>query len=87
MCGRTTGNTKDIAEVAISLLEKYNLNITVACMGCVVNGIGEGMQADIGIACASKDTYVIFKKGEIVEKVTKDNLYSSFEEHLKSWKN
>ena len=87
MCGRTTANTKDIAEVAISLLEKYNLNLTVACMGCVVNGIGEGMQADIGIACASKDTYVIFKKGEIVEKVTKDNLYSSFEEHLKSWKN
>lgn len=87
MCGRTTANTKDLAEKAIELLEKYHLNITVCCMGCVVNGIGEGMQADIGIACASKDNYVIFKKGVIVEKVTKDELFPRFEEHLKSWQN
>ena len=86
MCGRTTANTKDIAEKAIELLDKYNLNITVACMGCVVNGIGEGMQADIGIACANKDNYVIFKKGEIIEQTSKENLYSHFEEYLKNWK-
>lgn len=86
MCGRTTANTKDIAETVIKLLDKYHLNITVACMGCVVNGIGEGKQADLGIACASKDNYVIFKKGEIVEKVNLNNLYSHFEEHLKTWK-
>lgn len=87
MCGRTTANTKDIATKAIELLDKYKLNITVACMGCVVNGIGEGMQADIGIACSNKDNYVIFKKGKIVENVTLDNLYIRFEEHLKNWKN
>ena len=86
MCGRTTANTKDIAEKAIELLDKYQLNITVACMGCVVNGIGEGMQADIGIACANKDNYVIFKKGQIVEQVTKENLYSKFEYYLQNWK-
>ena len=86
MCGRTTANTKDIAELAIKLLDKYKLNITVACMGCVVNGIGEGMQADLGIACSNKDNYVIFKKGKIIENVNLDNLYSRFEEHLKNWK-
>ncbi|MBE6142852.1 MAG: flavodoxin-dependent (E)-4-hydroxy-3-methylbut-2-enyl-diphosphate synthase [Erysipelotrichaceae bacterium] len=85
MCGRTTANTKDIAELAIKLLDKYKLNITVACMGCVVNGIGEGMQADLGIACSNKDNYVIFKKGKIIENVNLYNLYSRFEEHLKNW--
>ncbi len=85
MCGRTTANTKEIAETVIKLLDKYQLNITVACMGCVVNGIGEGKQADLGIACASKDNYVIFKKGEIVDKVSSDNLYLRFEEYLKNW--
>lgn len=85
MCGRTTANTKDIAELAIKLLDKYKLNITVACMGCVVNGIGEGMQADLGIACSNKDNYVIFKKGKIIENVNLNNLYSRFEEHLKNW--
>ena len=85
MCGRTTANTKDIAELAIKLLDKYKLNITVACMGCVVNGIGEGMQADLGIACSNKDNYVIFKKGKIIENVNLHNLYSRFEEHLKNW--
>lgn len=85
MCGRTTANTKVLAEKAIELLEKYKLNITVACMGCVVNGIGEGMQADIGIACSKKDNYVIFKKGKIVENTTGDDLFIRFEEHLKNW--
>lgn len=85
MCGRTTADTKELAELAISLLDKYKLNITVACMGCVVNGIGEGMQADIGIACSSKDNFVIFKKGKIIQNVTKNELKDVFEEHIKNW--
>lgn len=85
MCGRTTADTKDIATKVMGLLEQYKLNITVACMGCVVNGIGEGMQADLGIACAKLHTYVIFKKGQVIETVNQEELFPHFEEHLKSF--
>lgn len=82
MCGRTTANTKNIATKVIEILEKHHSNKVVACMGCVVNGIGEGMQADIGIACAKKDSYIIFKKGEIIDKVNGKELLNKFEKYL-----
>ncbi|MDD6302613.1 MAG: flavodoxin-dependent (E)-4-hydroxy-3-methylbut-2-enyl-diphosphate synthase [Bacillales bacterium] len=85
MCGRTKINTKQITLKVRELLEKYRLNLHVSCMGCVVNGIGEGMQSDIGIACANENQFVIFKKGKIIETVTKDELFSAFENHLKNW--
>jgi (E)-4-hydroxy-3-methylbut-2-enyl-diphosphate synthase len=47
--------------------------ITVAVMGCVVNGPGEAREADFGIACG-KGQGVIFQKGEIVEKVPESQL-------------
>jgi len=48
-------------------------NITIAVMGCVVNGPGEAKHADIAIA-GSKTTAAIFKKGKLIENVKKENI-------------
>jgi len=54
----------------------------VAVMGCVVNGPGEAVEADLGIACG-KGYCVIFKKGEILRKVSEDDLMSEFLQELR----
>ena len=56
--------------------------LTIAIMGCVVNGMGEGKYADLGIA-GTKTGGVIFKKGEIFGKFNRENLFSEFEKELK----
>ena len=48
-------------------------DITVAVMGCVVNGPGEAREADIGIA-GGKGEGLLFRHGEILRKVPEENL-------------
>jgi len=67
-CGRTSINLEKLAMAVESYLEEIKIPITVAVMGCVVNGPGEAREADIGIA-GGKDEGLIFKKGEIIKKV------------------
>ncbi|MFI3167190.1 MAG: flavodoxin-dependent (E)-4-hydroxy-3-methylbut-2-enyl-diphosphate synthase [Bacillota bacterium] len=45
----------------------------IAVMGCVVNGIGEGKEADIGIACGDKK-FVIFKGGKVLQSIGEDDM-------------
>ena len=54
-------------------LKDCKKNITVAIMGCAVNGPGEAREADIGIA-GGHGTGLIFKKGEIIKKVPEEAL-------------
>ena len=58
-------------------------DITIAVMGCIVNGPGEGKHADIGIAGAG-DKAIIFKKGEIIRTIQAIDADKVFEEELKS---
>ena len=74
-CGRTRINLIGIAQQAEELLKDCKKNITVAIMGCAVNGPGEAKEADIGIA-GGNNTGLIFKKGEIVRKVPEEELLS-----------
>ena len=72
-CGRTKINLPEIAaqvEEKISSIEK---SLTVAVMGCVVNGPGEARTADVGIAGADGEG-IIFRKGVIVRKVPESEL-------------
>lgn len=83
-CGRTlVKNLKEISKKVLEYLETRNKFITVAIMGCVINGVGEGKNADIGIA-GGNGKFVIFKKGEILktvdEKEVLENLYSLIDE-------
>ena len=72
-CGRTRINLIELAKKAEEMLLSQNKNITVAIMGCVVNGPGEAKEADIGIA-GGDGCGIIFKKGEIIRKVPEEKL-------------
>lgn len=67
-CGRTQIDLVKIASQVEAGLAGLDKDITVAVMGCIVNGIGEGKQADIGIA-GGKNKAVLFKKGEIIKTI------------------
>jgi (E)-4-hydroxy-3-methylbut-2-enyl-diphosphate synthase len=72
-CGRTRIDLIPIAEAVEQRLEAMNRDITVAVMGCVVNGPGEARRADYGIAGGDGEG-VLFRKGEVVKKVPMDRL-------------
>ncbi|GKX66305.1 flavodoxin-dependent (E)-4-hydroxy-3-methylbut-2-enyl-diphosphate synthase [Inconstantimicrobium mannanitabidum] len=72
-CGRTQINLINIAKQIEERLSNCSKNITVAIMGCVVNGPGEAKEADIGIA-GGNGVGLIFKKGEIIKKVKEEEL-------------
>lgn len=78
-CGRTKIDLISLADKVEKRLEEFkNQAITVAVMGCVVNGPGEAREADYGIAGGTNEG-LIFKKGEIIKKVAEcdlvDHLY------------
>ncbi len=72
-CGRTQIDLIGLAKAAEDKLKDVNKNITVAIMGCVVNGPGEAAAADIGVA-GGKGCGVIFKKDGSSRKVAEDKL-------------
>ncbi|MBQ6847566.1 MAG: flavodoxin-dependent (E)-4-hydroxy-3-methylbut-2-enyl-diphosphate synthase [Clostridia bacterium] len=72
-CGRTRIDLIGIAKEAEKRLAGVNKDITVAIMGCVVNGPGEASAADIGIA-GGDGCGVLFKKGKIIKKLNEDEL-------------
>ena len=72
-CGRTKIDLIDLAGRVERALLNCKKNITVAVMGCVVNGPGEAREADIGIA-GGEDCGIIFVKGELKERLTYDEL-------------
>lgn len=72
-CARTKIDLIEIVKEAERKLEKINKNLTIAIMGCVVNGPGEAKEADIGIA-GGNGQGLIFKKGEILKKVKEEDL-------------
>ena len=73
-CGRTRVNLIGLAKEAEERFKNVNKNITVAVMGCVVNGPGEAREADLGIACGV-GCGVLFKKGKVIsEKIAEENL-------------
>ena len=78
-CGRCQ---IDLITLAKQVEEKFkDVPLTIAVMGCPVNGPGEARYADIGIAGANNEGY-IFKKGEIVAKVPFNELLCQLEEEI-----
>ena len=72
-CGRTKIDLIGLASRVEDALKDCQKPITVAVMGCVVNGPGEAREADVGIA-GGEDCGVLFLKGELKEKVPYDEL-------------
>ncbi len=72
-CGRTRVNLIQMADEVERRLETVDKPITVAVMGCTVNGPGEASAADVGIA-GGDGVGLLFRRGEIVKKVPQDQL-------------
>ena len=76
MCGRTEVDVPGLASLAQRLenrLAHVTKPLTVAVMGCAVNGPGEARDADVGIACG-KGAAALFKKGKIVRRVDESEM-------------
>jgi len=80
-CGRIGFDVHSFVDRWQKKLIGMNKDITVAVMGCVVNGPGEGRHADLGIA-GTNDKAIIFKKGKIVRTVDAKDADKVFEEEL-----
>lgn len=78
-CGRTQIDLIKLAKQVEERFKNFDKNITIATMGCAVNGPGEARNADYGIAGGIGEGYV-FKKGEIVARVSEDKLIDKLEE-------
>jgi (E)-4-hydroxy-3-methylbut-2-enyl-diphosphate synthase len=80
-CGRTNIRLIDLSKKIQEGLKGVNKPITVAIMGCAVNGPGEARQADIGIA-GGKGEALLFKKGQIIGKVKEEDLVKTLLEEI-----
>ncbi len=80
-CGRTRIKLIDLAKRVENAVKDMDKDITVAVMGCVVNGPGEAKEADIGIAGGDK-CGLVFRKGEIIHKVPEEGLLKALLEEI-----
>ncbi|MCH5352391.1 MAG: flavodoxin-dependent (E)-4-hydroxy-3-methylbut-2-enyl-diphosphate synthase, partial [Acutalibacter sp.] len=72
-CGRTRIDLISLANRVEKALADCKKDITVAVMGCAVNGPGEAREADLGVA-GGRGEGLLFRKGEILKKVPEDQL-------------
>lgn len=80
-CGRTQWNLIPLAKKMETYLETIPHNITVAIMGCPVNGPGEARHADLGIA-GGKNEGLLFKKGKVIRKVKEEDFEAVIKEEI-----
>ena len=82
-CGRTEIDLIGLANQVESLVSGLDRDITVAVMGCVVNGPGEAREADYGIA-GGKEKGLLFKKGQVVGTYPYERLCGALMELIES---
>ncbi len=80
-CGRCQINLIKVAEDVEKRLQGVDKQITVAVMGCAVNGPGEAREADVGIAGGNGEG-LVFRHGEIIRKVPEDKLADALLEEI-----
>lgn len=80
-CGRIAYDLIPIAKEIEKFLQTLNADITVAIMGCAVNGPGEAREADIGIAGGNREG-VLFKKGKIIKKIKQEEIVETLKKEI-----
>lgn len=80
-CGRTKIDLIPLAEKVENFLKDVDKKITVAVMGCAVNGPGEAREADIGIAAGDKEA-ILFKHGEVIRKIDEKDLFVELQKEI-----
>lgn len=81
-CGRTQIDLIGLAKKVEERFKDFDKPITIATMGCAVNGPGEARHTDFGIAGGVNEG-IVFKKGEIIAKVPEKDLLSKLEEVIR----
>ena len=82
-CARRGYNVQQTVEELEKRLAHITKPLTLAVMGCVVNGPGEAADADIGVACGA-GAGVVFSHGKIVRKVQESEIVSALMEELEN---
>ena len=80
-CGRTQIDIISMAKEIEEFLQGIEADITVAVMGCPVNGPGEAKEADIGIAGGKKEG-ILFKKGQIIKKMPQEEIVGTLKKEI-----
>lgn len=80
-CGRCGIDIRGLASEVEERLKDIDKTITIAVMGCAVNGPGEAREADIGVA-GGKGIGILFKKGKVVKTVKEDKLLDALLEEI-----
>lgn len=80
-CGRIQYDLIPIAKEMEKFLQTIEADITVAIMGCAVNGPGEAREADIGIAGGLNEG-LLFKKGEIIRKIPQEKIVETLKSEI-----
>lgn len=83
-CGRLEIDLEKIVAEVQDRLKGRQQPITISILGCIVNGVGEAKEADLGIA-AGRGKGVIFRRGEIVRHVTEDEMVDALLEEVDKW--
>ena len=83
-CGRIQYDMLPIVKEMEEYLDTINKDITVAIMGCAVNGPGEAKDADLGVA-GGKDSAILFKKGEIVKTIPQEDIVKVLKEEINNY--
>lgn len=83
-CGRCETDILPIVKELERYLMRVGKNITVAVMGCVVNGPGEAREADVGIACG-KTSGLLFRKGQPVGRIATEDLVDRLIEEIENF--
>lgn len=80
-CGRTQVDLIGLAEEVGERLKGCSKPISVAVMGCVVNGPGEASDADVGVACG-RGVGIVFRHGEVIRKVPEAQIVDALMEEI-----
>jgi (E)-4-hydroxy-3-methylbut-2-enyl-diphosphate synthase len=73
---------KEINSVFVEKLKEQKRTVSVAVMGCEVNGPGEASHADVGVAGARNGSFLLFAKGEIVKKISEADVVKEVAEQI-----
>lgn len=83
-CARCKVNMIPIAEEVTERLKNVDAPISVAVMGCAVNGPGEASDADLGVACG-QGRALLFSHGEIIDKVAEDQIVDALMREVETY--
>ena len=83
-CGRLQTRMIPLVEAAEKAFSDVNKSMTLAIMGCAVNGPGEAKEADIGVACGKREA-LLFRRGEVVGKIREADMLKTLKEEVNRW--